>query len=246
MASITRIFEALGYRAAGCYDFPDKHLGAVHLSHRHPRLPKIFVSELRTWELSPRARRIVARTLAGHRAPWPDERLAALHAADDLSERAHARLLRDVVQLFEELPWEIPRRADVVALDQESQYGAWVLLHGYGVNHFTASVDSHGVAALDDIEKTVAALKRAGVPMKSRIEGKRGSKLRQSSTRAVTLEMPVRQGARVGRLPWTYAYFELAERPTFPDPVTGKPVRFEGFLGGQATHLFEMTRRGKG
>jgi hypothetical protein len=26
------------------------------------------------------------------------------------------------------------------------------------------------------------------------------------------------------------------------DPATGKQVRFEGFLGPQATNLFEMTR----
>jgi hypothetical protein len=43
-------------------------------------------------------------------------------------------------------------------------------------------------------------------------------------------------------MPWTYAYFELAQRDTVADPATGKKVRFEGFLGPQATNLFEMTR----
>jgi hypothetical protein len=43
-------------------------------------------------------------------------------------------------------------------------------------------------------------------------------------------------------MPWTYAYFELAQRDTVLDPATGKQVRFEGFLGPQATNLFEMTR----
>jgi hypothetical protein len=49
------------------------------------------------------------------------------------------------------------------------------------------------------------------------------------------------QGAPTA-LPWTYAYFELAQRDTVVDPATGKRVRFEGFLGPQATNLFEMTR----
>src|SRR4051812_43289632 len=31
--SISRIFEALGYRPAGCYTFDDKHLSAIHLQH---------------------------------------------------------------------------------------------------------------------------------------------------------------------------------------------------------------------
>ena len=100
-----------------------------------------------------------------------------------------------------------------------------------------ASIDAHGVESLGDIEKTVAALKAAGVPMKPEIEGARGSRLRQSSTQAVVLPTPMRFGARTAAVPWTYAYFELAERPL----VDGR--RFEGFLGGQAANLFEMTRR---
>ncbi|MEQ1920108.1 MAG: DUF1338 family protein, partial [Elusimicrobiota bacterium] len=83
----------------------------------------------------------------------------------------------------------------------------------------------------------VAALKAAGVPMKPDIEGGPGSKLRQSSTLAVVLPVEMRSGARVVKKPWTYAYFELAERPL----QNGQ--RFEGFLGGQAANLFEMTRR---
>jgi hypothetical protein len=43
-------------------------------------------------------------------------------------------------------------------------------------------------------------------------------------------------------MPWSYAYFELAQRDPLLDPATGKQQRFEGFLGPQATNLFEMTR----
>ena len=43
-------------------------------------------------------------------------------------------------------------------------------------------------------------------------------------------------------MPWSYAYFELAQRDEHIDPASGKRVRFEGFLGPQATNLFEMTR----
>ena len=44
-------------------------------------------------------------------------------------------------------------------------------------------------------------------------------------------------------MPWTYAYFELAERGPVIDPSTGDTSQFEGFLGPQATQLFDMTRR---
>jgi len=42
---------------------------------------------------------------------------------------------------------------------------------------------------------------------------------------------------------WSYAYFEIAERGFLQDPRTGESHRFEGFLGPQATQLFDMTRR---
>ena len=88
----------------------------------------------------------------------------------------------------------------------------------------------------------MAALSAAGVPIKTEIEGERGSKLRQSATEAVKIDVDVRDGEQPAKMPWSYAYFELAERNEIVDAATGKQVRFEGFLGPQATNLFEMTR----
>ena len=96
--------------------------------------------------------------------------------------------------------------------------------------------------ALDDIEKTTEALLKAGVPMKKEIEGARGSKLRQTATEAVLIDVPVLENGKLTSMPWTYAYFELAQRDTYKDPVTGKVQRYEGFLGQQATNLFDMTK----
>jgi hypothetical protein len=36
---ISRIVEALGYTAAACYEFPDKHLNSIHYKHPHPQFP---------------------------------------------------------------------------------------------------------------------------------------------------------------------------------------------------------------
>jgi hypothetical protein len=137
----------------------------------------------------------------------------------------------------------LPQQATLEALHKVSQYAAWTLVHGYNVNHFTSLVNSHGVDAIGDLEKTIGALKAAGVPMKAEIEGEPGSKLRQSATEAVTIDVNVLDDqGRVVSVPWTYAYFELAERNEVVDAATGKTGRFEGFLGPQATNLFEMTR----
>ncbi|UPT75532.1 MAG: DUF1338 domain-containing protein [Elusimicrobiota bacterium] len=236
IASIARPFEALGYRAAGAYDFPDKHLTSLHFAPPSENLPRLFVSELRVWELSPRARRIALAAAAKAEPGLSDEELAGLSDLPRLPARKRDKLLRRWAAQFGRR-WPAPKAADALALEKETQFGAWVLLHGHTVNHFTAAVHAHGVSALDDIEKTVAAMKKAGVPMKPDIEGDPGTKLRQSSTQAVVIPVEMRSGARLVRKPWTYAYFEIAERPM----LDGR--RFEGFLGGQATNLFEMTRR---
>jgi hypothetical protein len=243
IASVSRIFEALGYRAAGSYHFEDKQLSAIHFQHANPQFPKLFISELKAWELPPQERETIGRTVKSHRPPVSETLLSALNSLDDSrSPTPDSRLLADVVAHFHDLPWLLPRREDVIAINKVSQYAAWVLVHGYNVNHFTSLINSHGKPGLDDIEKTIAALKAAGVPMKSEIEGERDSKLRQSATEAVQIDVAVQDQGVPAAMPWTYAYFELAERNAVTDPETGKQVRFEGFLGPQATNLFEMTR----
>lgn len=244
IATLARLFEALGYQAAGCYTFADKHLGAIHLQHPRAGFPKLFVSELKTWELSPATRKILLRTLRDHRPATADKMLAALRTLDTarLSAAERGKLLAQLVRVVHQLPWPPPTEKDIRTVNEESQYAAWVMVHGYNVNHFTAFINSQGVPELADIERTIGQLRAAGVPMKSEIEGARGSKLRQTATEAVMIDVPVRRGAKKATMPWTYAYFELAERGEVTDGETGRRGRFEGFLGPQATQLFEMTK----
>lgn len=198
------IFEGLGFRRAGSYDFPEAKLSAIHLSH--PRgLPRVFLSELRQEELSPRSREILAQ-LPADPPPPPNgakvESLAAWFAA----------------------PAVAPPEAELLELERESQYGAWLLLFGREVNHFTASVN--------DVEAWARRLHEAGVPMKGEIEGEPGAGLRQTATRAAPRTVRV-AGAPDKTREWPYAYLELAERHG----------GFDGFVTRQARQLFEMTRR---
>jgi hypothetical protein len=237
--SVSRIFEALGYRAAGNYHFEDKQLSAIHYQHPNGRFPKLFVSELRVWQLPAEARHIITQVTANHRPHFDGESLAALAAL----EKPNVELFQRAYAFFDELPWRLPSKDAVKTLNKHSQYAAWVAVHGYNVNHFTSLVNSHGVDRLNSLEGTIAALREAGVPMKSEIEGEPDSKLRQSATEAVTIPVGVYdEFDKPAVIPWTYAYFELAERNEITDPATGQKTRFEGFLGPQATNLFEMTR----
>ncbi|MBT4868358.1 MAG: DUF1338 domain-containing protein [Planctomycetaceae bacterium] len=242
IASISRVFEALGYASAACYNFPNKHLSAIHFGHPNREFPKVFVSELRTWELSPSAQQIIQKIVGSHRPTINVETLAAISNLTDGDAGNRPVLLDAIVARFHELPWDAPEKDDVAALNDENQYAAWVAVHGYNVNHFTSLINSHGVESLDDIEKTIDALRKAGVPMKAEIEGAPGSRLRQSATEAAVIDVAVRKNGQEAVMPWTYAYMELAERGDVIDSETGKPTRFEGFLCPQAAHLFEMTK----
>ena len=82
IATISRVFEALGYRAAGSYHFDDKQLSAIHFQHANPQFPKLFISELRVPELPPEARTIIERTSKSHRPAISVETLAALAGLD--------------------------------------------------------------------------------------------------------------------------------------------------------------------
>src|SRR5258706_4991917 len=78
IATISRIFEALGYRAAGSYHFDAKQLSAVHFQHANQQFPKMFIFELRVWELPQGARGIIENKNRSHRPPLGDENVPRL------------------------------------------------------------------------------------------------------------------------------------------------------------------------
>jgi hypothetical protein len=191
---IARVFESLGWKRAGEYDLADVHVDAIHLSK--PGEPRIFVSQLRVAELSDRAQKILAQLPPD---PEPGNDLASWFRAPDL----------------------LPRERELMELESESQYGAWLLLFGREVNHFTASVD--------DVEAWQKRMHDAGIPMKGEIEGEPGAPLRQTATQAAPRQVTLREGTTE----WPYAYLEIAQRAP----------GFDGFVTKQARQLFDMTKR---
>lgn len=128
-------------------------------------------------------------------------------------------------------------------VNQVTQYGAWVLLHGYAVNHFTGYVNRQNTPEYPDIDTTALGLAKLGVPMKAKIEGDIAIGLRQTATQAVTEIMPILDDVTNAeiQIPWTYAYYEIAQR-YMVEVEPGKQELFDAFLGKNAQQLFEMTR----
>lgn len=239
---IKHLLKQLGYKAAGEYKFSKKKLSAVHFEYPDETFPKIFVSQLEVQLLPNWAQAVIHDAVKDTRYLLSDksiELLQILSKKDELPTEAADYLVSDLVQYFRR-PWGVPYKEDVLKLNDVSQYGAWVLLHGNSVNHFTASINFQDVANWPDLETTCHALQNAGIPMKETIEGEKGSKLQQSATQAVKEDVEVRTPEGIEKINWTYAYYELAQRGYVEE--NGQRKLFSGFLGEQASHLFDMTQ----
>ncbi|WP_044171801.1 DUF1338 domain-containing protein [Flectobacillus major] len=244
--AISEVLESLGYEKIAPYSFPSKHLNSFHYQHpTNINFPKFFVTQLEVSELSETTQELINEAVANAvdlLAGEPRILLAKLAEQKALADTQANILVNALVKFFAR-PWSPAKRSTILAVNQESQFAAWTLLHGNAVNHFTAYINHQHVPEWNDIESTMKALENAGVPIKPAIEGAKGSKLRQSSTQAIDEPCPVIEAdGSEGSLLWSYAYYELAER-NYIQQEDGQSVWFDGFLGEQATNLFEMTKR---
>lgn len=240
--AIKHILNCLEYKPAAKYDFTKKKLKAVHFEHPDEMFPKIFVSQLEVEQLPDWAQQIINSSVKDTPYVLSDnsiELLGLLREEGELPKVAAEALVADLIQYFRR-PWKVPKKEDVLKINDVSQYAAWVLLHGNSVNHFTAYINYQNVAEWPNLETTCKGLAEAGVPMKESLEGKKGSKLQQSATQAVKEEVKVKGEDGIEKITWTYAYYELAERGYIQE--NGERKLFSGFLGEQASHLFDMTR----
>ncbi|MFN6565134.1 MAG: DUF1338 domain-containing protein [Nostoc sp. ChiSLP01] len=239
---LAQIVEALGYVAAGEYTFAKTHLYARHYHHPQQEefnLPKLFISELIVDELPSNIAQIISQTVSSIQYELTPR-------LDSFLKEENAETIAKQLQQIFTRPWLPPRHSVVEEVNQVTQYGAWVLLHGYAVNHFTGYVNGQNTAKYPDIDITASSLANLGVPMKAEIEGNVACGLRQTATQAVTEMVTVlddNTGLEI-QIPWTYAYYEIAQRyPVEIEP--GKQVLFDAFLGSNAQQLFEMTRLSK-
>ncbi|MGB3206318.1 MAG: DUF1338 domain-containing protein [Crinalium sp.] len=241
---LEKIANALGYQAAAEYTFPDQKLYARH--YQHPEqdaldLPKLFISELIVDQLPDAIAQLIYQTVKSVKLADVQTLVERIKLADTELE---AEQLTDELQLIYTRPWNAPFKSVVETVNTVSQYGAWVLLHGYAVNHFTGYINRQNTPLYPDIETTVKGLTDRNVPMKSEIEGDLKSGLRQTATKAVQEMVTVIDDTSKQEvsIPWTYAYYEIAER-ALVEVTPGEKVLFQGFKGANAQQLFEMTRK---
>lgn len=175
-------FLDLGYRQGGTYQFPEKHLTAIHLDAPRKGLPKVFVSELQTEALSDEGRAILAS-----RFQSSEYRLGLGSGLPP-----HAKHLSEYERLLE-----------------ESEYAAWLYAFGFVVNHFTVAV--HELPGSPTLEEVNGRLIEAGYELNQSggtIKGTPEVGLEQSSTLAAPATVRFNEGEKT--IPGVF--YEFARR----------------------------------
>ncbi|MBE9609377.1 DUF1338 domain-containing protein [Chitinilyticum piscinae] len=206
---------ALGYRRHAPYAFPDKHLAAWgYVCDEDPDAPLVFLSELDVTALSPASQAILAPLLAA----IPPQ--AATHA-----------------QVFCEGPmWPGLASQDYEALAQESEYAAWLAVHGMTANHFTIAV--HRLDPLLTLSEVCEQVQAAGFALNTSggmIKGTPVELLEQASTLADRQKHSFADGVC---LSVPTCYYEFARRYPAADGRL-----YQGFVAASASRIFESTDR---
>jgi hypothetical protein len=232
IASFEQIFLHYGYQKRDAYFFAAKKLNAYWYSPPDPKLPRIFVSELRVHDLSEQAQAIIRS--------YTDEVASDPVAALDLDD------WQQVDAFLHRALWRLPSLEDYQALASESEYAAWVIYNRYYLNHFTVSVHNlpDGLSQLVNfntfLEDHGFILNTAGGKIKKSPDGL----LLQSATVAEMLEA---EFAAAKHQTISGSYVEFAERlplPQFshlPAEQIQRQHRREGFEAANADKIFEST-----
>ena len=208
---------AMGYSLQDEYQFKAKKLRARSYIHPDSSVPKIFISELLTEQLSESAQKILAKYIAEITAEPVDQSV-----------------------FWSSRHWSAPSFDDYNELMQETEYGAWLLAIGIRVNHFTVSINHLNSVtdfqATDKIQHVLGRVKAAGYAVNTvggEVKGSPAALLEQGSTMADRQQIEF-SGGETHEIPT--CFYEFALR--YPD---SDGVVYQGFVEANADKIFEST-----
>lgn len=202
----------LGYRRFAPYRFEEKKLDAWGYVPSIPGPPRIFLSEIRTAELSRTAQSIVRR----------------------LCEEIDPSRVGDPSIFHAGVLWSLPTWTEYRALAEESEYAAWLAAIGLRANHFTISINSLGDSM--SLESVVERVEAAGHRLNAaggKLKGSPPELLEQASTLADRIRVRFGDGSEHA-IP--SCYYEFAKRYPAPDGEL-----YQGFVAASADRIFEST-----
>ena len=207
---LAEFFINSGYNFVENLHFEKKRLDASYYIHPDKKLPRIFISELRIQDFS---------------SEFQSKINAIIDGVDE-------KKLSDPMFLTNGIPWGKISYLDYKKIQEESDYAAWVLSHGYIANHFTVSVTD--CTFFKNLKQINLFLKQNGFEINSsggEVKGSSKIGLEQSSIMAKNIRVKFSDGYY--EIPG--CYYEFAFR------YNG----FDGFITNSANHIFESTNEKK-
>lgn len=199
-------FLHLGYTIKQEYYFKKKKLKAIHLEKENS--PKIFISEL----LLDQCSFFLKNTLLNS--------FNVCKSSNEILTKGRC--------------WQVNYKV-YKELERESEYAAWLYIHGHRVNHFTINVNQLKKYSIEDV---CVQLKTAGIHLNDCggiIKGNEKVGLKQASTLADSILVQFEDLKKAIRIP--SCYVEFAERFTINKKV------FNGFITNSADKIFQSTNR---
>lgn len=213
-----RPFEALGYvLQKDDMIFTEKKLVANFWLHPDPKMPKVFISELRT--------ELVSQPLQD----W----------IRHVTEPFYVNGLKPSLELFLSPTWNPVKFSDFQRFYAESEYAAWTAAFGIQVNHYTVLVNE--LKSLKSLQELNAFLVENRFELNDAggvVKGTPAEGLEQSSTRGrkIPAQFELDSGA-IGTQEVMGCYVEFARRHALP----GRPGLYAGFIPASADKIFEST-----
>lgn len=207
---LAKAFINCGYQVVNDYVFEEKKLYAKHYEHAKIKdMPRIFISELLVEKLSEKSQRIIQNAIG------------------------RMKLKTDTPLVLQGNVWELVSYAEYESLRQESEYAAWLYVHGFKTNHFTVSVNH--LKSFGEVQKVNDFLRKNGYTMnnpKQEIQGNPDALLEQSSVKAELQLVDFKDG----NFSVPGCYYEFAKRYK-----QGNGELFSGFIAKSADKIFEST-----
>lgn len=230
--SFEKIFLNYGYTKREYFHFEGKKLNAYWFSPPSPEYPRVFISELRVYDLSKETQDIIYK----YTSP------ISADPVDDLDFNTG----KEVAAFLQKPLWDLPTSVEYAALLKESEYAAWVIYNRYYLNHYTISIHElpDGYNTLEEFNDFLirigVKLNNSGGVIKTSADGL----LRQSSTVSALYEAKFSDNKTIEI---AGSYVEFAERSVLPaykeldkEAITAAHRR-DGFETNNADKIFEST-----
>ncbi len=245
-----RAAAVMGLRRELGYNFPAKKLISFDLQvpgEDHEQF-KIFVSQVDLKAFPPDVAKLIREDEAEQQEAVDHRQFLALIARAErdggLNEADAANFVLHFVHQLMARPGPPMKRSTLEAVAAVSGEAASALALGPDFNHVTIDVRAAG---FKDIEAMAAKMQEKGFRMLPEIQGKAGSKLRQTSTIAATMDTPVREAdGSIGSAQTEKQFVEIIERNQAIDnkgrPMLrkdGRPLIYRNFLAANAEKIFD-------